>query len=276
MRAWIIAAVTFREAGRKKILWMALFAGIAFLLLFGTGLHFQVAAFEEQHLTAFIRKQTFSGILMVGMYAINLLVVVMTVLMSVDTLSGEIASGTIQAVAAKPVRRWELLCGKWLGLAGMLTLYIFIMVVGLNELTRLMTGVTARHIVQGFGLIWLESMLLLSLALFFGTSFSTLTNGVLVLGLHGLAFLGGWIEQAGALTKTPKVVDIGIIASIVMPSEALWRRAVFEMQAPLTTALSFSPFSGISVPSLAMICYAALYTGLFLALAVWRLNQRDL
>src|SRR5215469_5025756 len=131
MRAWIIAAVTFREAGRKKILWMALFAGIAFLLLFGTGLHFQVAAFEEQHLTAFIRKQTFSGILMVGMYAINLLVVVMTVLMSVDTLSGEIASGTIQAVAAKPVRRWELLCGNWLGLAGMLTLYIFIMVVGL-------------------------------------------------------------------------------------------------------------------------------------------------
>jgi hypothetical protein len=97
-----------------------------------------------------------------------------------------------------------------------------------------------------------------------------------VLGLHGLAFLGGWIEQAGALTKTPKVVDIGIIASIVMPSEALWRRAVFEMQAPLTTALSFSPFSGISVPSPVMICYAALYTGVFLALAVWRLNQRDL
>jgi hypothetical protein len=37
-----------------------------------------------------------------------------------------------------------------------------------------------------------------------GTCFSTLTNGVLVLGLHGLAFLGDWIEQAGALTATLK------------------------------------------------------------------------
>jgi ABC-type transport system involved in multi-copper enzyme maturation permease subunit len=150
------------------------------------------------------------------------------------------------------------------------------MVVGIDVLTHLIAGVTARHIVQGFSLIWLESMLLLSLTLFFGTSFSTLTNGVLVLGLHGLAFLGGWIEQAGALTNTPKAVDAGIIASVLMPSEALWRRAAFEMQAPLSTAINFSPFSGASVPSAAMIVYAALYASVFLALATWRLNNRDL
>jgi ABC-type transport system involved in multi-copper enzyme maturation permease subunit len=276
IRAWIMAGVTFREAARKRVLWMALFAGVAFLILFAVAFHFQAAQFSERHMALFIRKQALSGMLMVGFYAIDLLVVVMTVLVSVDTLSGEISSGTIQAVATKPVRRWELLAGKWLGFAGMLTLYILFMVVGIDVLTHLIAGVTARHIVQGFSLIWLESMLLLSLTFFFGTSFSTLTNGVLVLGLHGLAFLGGWIEQAGALTNTPKAVDVGIIASILMPSEALWRRAAFEMQAPLTTAVNFSPFSGASVPSAAMIAYAALYASVFLALATWRLNNRDL
>lgn len=150
------------------------------------------------------------------------------------------------------------------------------MVVGIDVVTRLIAGVSAHHITQGFSLIWLESMLLLSLTFFFGTSFSTLTNGVLVLGLHGLAFLGGWIEQAGALTNTPKAVDVGIIASILMPSEALWRRAAFEMQAPLATALNFSPFSGASIPSGAMIAYAALYASVFLILAIWRLYRRDL
>jgi ABC-type transport system involved in multi-copper enzyme maturation permease subunit len=276
MHIWIMAGVTFREAARKKFLWMALVAGVAFLALFATGLHFQIAAFNDRHVAAFIRKQVLSGMLMMGMYAIDLLVVVMTVLTSVDTLSGEIASGTIQAVATKPVYRWELLAGKWLGFSGMLTLFIFVMIAGINELTYLMTGVAARHVFQGFGLIWMESMLLLSLTFFFGTGFSTLTNGVLTLGLHGLAFLGGWIEQAGALTGTHKAVNVGIVASILMPSESLWRRAAFEMQSPLATAINFSPFSGASVPSPMMIGYAAVYTAMFLALAIRRLERRDL
>ncbi len=243
IRVWIMAGVTFREAGRKKILWMALSAGVAFLLLFATAFHFQIAALQDRHVPPFIRQQVLGGMLMVGLYAIDLLVVVMTVLTCVDTLSGEIASGAIQAVAAKPVRRWELLAGKWLGFAGMLSLYIVLMLGGINVLTRVMAGVSARHALQGFGLIWMESMLLLSVAFFFGTAFSTLTNGVLVLGLHGLAFLGGWIEQAGALTNTPKAVEVGIVASILMPSEALWRRAAFEMQSPLATAVNNFPLS---------------------------------
>jgi Cu-processing system permease protein len=274
--AWIMAGVTFREAARKKILWMALAAGVAFLLLFSLGLHFQVETFQENNVPALVRKQALNGILMVGLYAIDSLVVVMTVLTSVDTLSGEIASGAIQAIAAKPVSRWEVLAGKWLGFSFMLSLYIGMMVIGIDTAAHFEAGVGARHMLRGYGLIWMESMLLLSVTFFFGTWFSTLTNGVLTLGLHGLAFLGGWLEQAGALTHTPKAVDVGIIASILMPSESLWRRAVFEMQSPLTTALNFSPFSGASVPSSLMIGYAALYLVVFFLLAIRRLQKRDL
>ncbi|MDQ2776861.1 MAG: ABC transporter permease [Acidobacteriota bacterium] len=276
MPVWIMARVTFREAVRKKIVWMALAGGCAFLILFATALHFQVANFNARHVTPFLQKQIVSGLLMVGLYAIDLLAVVMAVLTSVDTLSGEIASGTIQAIATKPVRRWELLIGKWLGFAAMLTLYLAILVGGINTITLLMTHVAAKHPIRGFSLMWMEILLLLSVTFFFGTLLSTLTNGVLVLGLHGLAFIGGWIEQAGALTKTPKAVDVGVIASLLMPSETLWRRAVYEMQSPLTTALNFTPFSGVSVPSVAMIGYAALYAMAFLGLAIWRLEKRDL
>ncbi|HEX7363508.1 MAG TPA: ABC transporter permease [Bryobacteraceae bacterium] len=275
-RIGIMAAITFREAARKKVLWMALAAGVAFLVLFATGLHFQIGAFGDRPVRSFIRQQAISGLLMVGMYALDLLVVVITILVSVDTLSGEIGSGTIQAIATKPVRRSELLLGKWLGFAGMLTLFIAFLVFGIDGITRVMTGVTARHLPQGFSLIWLESMLLLSVTLFLGTYFSALTSGVIALGLHGVAFLGGWIEQGGALTHTQKAVDAGIVASIVMPSESLWRRAAFEMQSPLASAIHFSPFSAASVPSPAMIVYAALYALVFLLLAMRRLQTRDL
>src|SRR5258708_36149723 len=130
MGIWIMAGVTFREAARKKMLWMALAAGGAFLTLFGTGLHFQAKDFAAHGMSPVLRREISFTMLTMGLYAVDLLAVLMTILTSIDTLSGEIASGTIQAIATKPVPRWQVLVGKWLGFLGMLTTYIAIMVGG--------------------------------------------------------------------------------------------------------------------------------------------------
>jgi len=276
MGVWIMAAVTFREAARKKMLWMALAAGGAFLILFGTGLHFQAKDLAAHGMSPVLRREISFTMVTMGLYAVDLLAVLMTILTSIDTLSGEIASGTIQAIATKPVPRWQVLLGKWFGFLGMLTAYIAIMVVGVNAITYAMAGVTARHLASGLSLMWMESVVLLSVTFAFATYFSTLTTGVLTLGLHGLAFLGGWIEQFGAITQTQRAVNVGVIASVLMPSEALWRRAAFEMQSPLASAMRISPFSTLSVPSTAMVFYAGLYLVIALVIAIRRFSQRDL
>jgi ABC-type transport system involved in multi-copper enzyme maturation permease subunit len=276
MGIWIMAGVTFREAARKKMLWMALAAGGAFLMLFATGLHFQAKDFAAHGMSPVLRREISFTMVTMGLYAVDLLAVLMTILTSVDTLSGEIASGTIQAIATKPVPRWQVLVGKWLGFCGMLTAYIAIMVGGVNAVTYALAGVTARHLARGLPLMWMESVVLLSVAFAFATYFSTLTTGVLTLGLHGLAFLGGWIEQFGALAQTPRAVNVGIIASILMPSEALWRRAAYEMQSPMANSLHISPFGTLSVPSIAMVVYALLYLATALTVAIHGFSQRDL
>src|SRR5262249_23817214 len=127
MGLWIMAGVTFHEAARKKILWMALLAGVAFLTLFGTGMHFQVKDFNARTIPPFIRYQAIRGLFQVGFYGVDLLAVVMTVLTSVDTISGEINSGTIQAIATKPIPRWQVLIGKWAGFIGMAAAYVTVM-----------------------------------------------------------------------------------------------------------------------------------------------------
>ena len=276
MGVWIMAGVTFREAARKKMLWMALAAGGAFLILFGTGLHFQAKDFAAHGMSPVLRREISFAMVTMGLYVVDLLAVLMTILTSSDTLSGEISSGTIQAIATKPVARWQLLLGKWLGFCGMLAAYIAIMTGGVNVVAYAIAGVTARHLSWGFSLMWMESLVLLSATFAFATYFSTLTTGVLTLGLHGLAFLGGWIEQFGAITQTQRAVNVGVVASVLMPSEALWRRAAFEMQSPLANAMRISPFSTLSVPSTAMVFYAALYLTIALVIAIRRFSQRDL
>ena len=73
----------------------------------------------------------------------------------------------------------------------------------------------------------------------------TLTNGVTVLGLYGLAFVGGWVEQIGTIAGNAAARYIGIAASLLVPSESLWQLASHHMQ-PRSRATSAS---GSSPPS---------------------------
>jgi Cu-processing system permease protein len=99
---------------------------------------------------------------------------------------------------------------------------------------------------------------------------------VIVLGLHGLAFIGGWIEQIGAMTTSPRLVTLGIVSSLIMPSESMWRRAAYDMQSSLTRSIQFTPFSNASAPSPAMVGYAALYLLIALVAALYNFQERDL
>src|SRR5260370_17033749 len=176
MGAWIMAGVTFREAARRKILWTALLAGSTFLALFGTGMHFQIKDLTRQSLPPFVRYQREAAMLQVGFYAVDLLAVVMTILTSVDTLSGEMASGTIQAIATKPISRWEVLMGKWLGFAGMVAAYVAAMVGGVAPVGYFFGRSLPHPILSGALLVFLECLLLLTVTFPFCTRFSSLTN----------------------------------------------------------------------------------------------------
>lgn len=276
MGIWIMAGITFREAARKKILWTAFIAGIGFLLVFGLGLYFQVSDFQRSTVPPFLRYQVLDSMLMIGLYTVDLLAVVMTTLTCVDTISGEITSGTIHAIATKPIARWEILIGKWLGFVGMVSAYVAIMFGGTIAEGYWIGGVVTQHPLRGVLLIFLECILALSVTFMFGTWFSTLTNGVIVLGLLGFAFMGGWLEQLSGFTEGSRLVMVGIVSSLIMPSEAVWRRAAFEMESPLAGSLQFSPFADISVPSVTMIVYTCIYLLAALAIAVYHFHQRDL
>lgn len=273
---WIMAGITFREAARKKILWTALIAGVGFLTLFGAALHFQIEDFDAHGTAPFIRYQILSAMLMVGLYVVDLLAVVMTILTSVDTISGEISSGTIHAIATKPLPRWKIFAGKWIGFAGMIAAFVALTFGGTIAVAYAMSGVAPDHAIQGGLLVFLECLLTLSLTFLFGTWFSTLTSGVIVIGLCGIAFMGGWLEQMSGFTESARLVAVGVTTSLIMPSEAIWRRAAFEMQTPLAGSLPFSPFANVSIPSPTMIGFAGLYLLVALAIAVYHFHSRDL
>jgi Cu-processing system permease protein len=277
-----IARLTFREASRRKILLAGLLLGIAFLVVFGLGFHFILREVEQGMGSTEVLQlnEMYNFLLMAGMYVVHFLTVMMTVLTSVDTISGEINTGTIQTLVAKPVRRWEIIMGKWVGFAVMVTLYLLLMGGGVMGFIFLRAGYLPPNPWIALGLMWLNMLILLGVSLLGGTRLSTLANGVLVFGLYGIAFIGGWIEQIGSVLPDQAAgriaTNIGVITSLILPSEALWKRAAHELQSPLVAALGISPFSYGSYPSNAMIVYAVLYLIGVMSLAVVWFRRRDL
>lgn len=273
----VIAGLTCREAARRKILIAALGLGLAFLALYGLGLYLVMSdtPFRVPNLPI-LRRVVTNFLLAMGLYAVNWLTVVMTILISVNTLAGEIASGTIQSVVTKPIRRWEVVLGKYLGFAAMLGLYVLLMAGGVVAEVRLFTHYLPPHIHRAVALMLFESLLLLAVTFRAGASLSTLATGVLAFGLHVLAFLGGWIEEFGSLAGSQTAVNIGVVVSLLMPSESLWRRAASDIQGPLIGGLGQTPFSIGSVPSAWMLAYAAVFLAAALGLTLRRFSRRDL
>ena len=197
MRAVLtIAHLTLAEARRRRILAAALVLGAAFVLLFGLGFHF-IARDIRSHGSPAQQRFMMSFVVMAALYAANFLIVMTSVLVTVDTLAGEIGSGVIEALCTKPVPRWSVALGKWLGCWAILAMYATLLCGGVLLVARLVGGYTPPNAALGLPLLLLEGTVLLTLALAGGTRLSTLANGVTVFGLYGLAFVGGWMEQIG-------------------------------------------------------------------------------
>lgn len=273
---WVMAGITFREAARKKVIWTALVAGVGFVAVFAVAMHFQIQDLEARSITPFIRYQVLSAMLMVALYVVDLLAVVMSILGSVDSVSGEIASGTIHAIATKPLSRSQILLGKWLGFAAMIAAFVALTFGGTIGVACAMGGVLPQNALAGGCLVLFECLLALTVTLALGTWLSTISCGVVVIGLHGLAFMGGWLEQLSGFTESARLAAVGVATSLIMPSEAIWRRAEFDMQTPLAGSLPFSPFANVSIPTRMMLGYAAFYLAVAMFIGFYHFRERDL
>jgi Cu-processing system permease protein len=277
MGTWIIARLTFREASRRKIALTGFLLGLAFVLLFSVGFFYINQQRQNSRFQGPISMdEYYNTITLAGLYVVNFLIVVMAALVTADTLAGEISSGTIQSLATKPLRRSEIVLGKWLGYAILLALYVVLMAGGILLSTSLQSGYSMPNVLAGLALMYLAALVVMTVTIACSSRFSTLATGGLVIGLYGLAFVGSWVEQIGSLMNSTAAVQVGIISSLLMPSEAIWRRAAFDMTAPLSRMISFGPFSTGSVPSPAMMIYGGLYLLAALWIAVRQFGRRDL
>jgi len=272
-----IVRLTLHEARRKKVLVATLVCGLAMLGLFAIAFFFVSRDLgHNSGLPLVQRRLMLNFFIMAGLYGVNFLMVMTSVLLPVDTLSGEIASGVMQTVATKPIRRWEIVMGKWLAHAMVLIGYVLLLTCGVLLIARTISGFTPPNVTRGIPLMLLEGLVLLTLSIAGGARMSSIANGVTVFGLYGLAFVGAWTEQIGTMVGNATARSIGTAASLLMPSESMWQLAAWNMQPPLMRELQLTPFSPASVPNAAMVLWTVGYVVVTLIVALRGFARREL
>jgi len=109
-----IAANTFREAVRDRMLY--LFVGFAVVLLVGSKLFGMLTVGDQ---TKIIKD--------LGLVSIEFFSMLIAVMMGLLLISREVDSRTVFNILAKPVRRWQFLLGKYLGLVAVVAVNLVLM-----------------------------------------------------------------------------------------------------------------------------------------------------
>lgn len=283
----IIAGLTFREALRKKALLLAVVLTFAFLSIFGTALHFVFREIARNagdgplNIDGARMWRTVMGLQLMsfGHYLASFITAFLAIFSSVGTISSEIDSGVIHAVVTKPLRRSSIVIGKFIGHTLLLVPYSAFFFGSLVALIYWKAGIVPGSLGQALALFCFQPVLILGVSVLGSTSLSTLANGTLLSMLYGIALIGGMVEQVGAMIRSQTLVNLGIITSLLMPTDAMYRK----MSAVLATSVGgglvrvdMGPFGAVSVPSDWMTVYALLYLAVCFIFSLRLFDRRDI
>lgn len=279
--ALTIARLTVLEASRRKVVWALAVLTAVLLALNGWGFA-QIPGMETDQLgqlTSGEARIIASILLNLVMFTMSLIVALGTAFLAGPTLSGELESGVGLAVLARPVRRAEVLFGKWLGLCAFAAGYV--LVAGACEflIVRLAVGYTPPKPVTALLLMIGESILLLSLALLLSSALSPMASGVVAVGVFGATWVAGVIGSIGQALGNDDVARVGTISRVVLPTDGLWHGAMSALQAPSvidTKATLGNPFLSGDTLTPAYLAWVLLWLVLVLAVTATSFSRRDI
>ena len=296
MSVLVVARWTLLEARRRRLLLAGAVLSVAFVALFAVGFVLlyhsqqrsllQAQAAGADGLTGREELLAVSTILVVlGLYGVQFLAALLGLFLGVASVSPEIDSGALHAVLARPLSRLQYLLGRFLALAGLLAAYVVLMSGALLLTARIVAGYRPGDAGRVVGLMLLEVLILLAVSLLGSTVLPTLANGVVMLALFGLTWLGGILGFVGAIPPGNELLaNLGTATGLLLPADAVWRGASFHLLPPsflVATSIAGGqdvgpPFVSTAPMAPAMLAWAVAYPLACLGLAVAAFRRRDL
>ncbi|HEY7418329.1 MAG TPA: ABC transporter permease subunit [Ktedonobacteraceae bacterium] len=300
MGLWYITRFTLQEAIRRRLFLAVAVLSILLLIMYAFIVHFVTIQSTKG---ATLSGENLQLFLLVGgifisvpsIWMVYLISGILTIFLAVGMISSEIEAGTFAIIVPKPLRRYEIVLGKWAGHVLLLGGYTALLFLAFLGIIYWLTGYWPDEAFSALGLLELAMLTLLGLATLGSTLVSTVVNGAIALILFVSAPLASFIStvlaimsstQSVTLTPSPSLQNIITVINLIIPTDALWHGAAYWLLP--TQALNLLPSQDVSTAffnlplinaeqmSTPLLIWVALYIIVLPALAVWRFQKRDL
>lgn len=248
-----IAFNTFREAVRSKILYLFFVFGI--LMILGSRIISLLAIDDPVKIIKDF-----------GLGSIHFFSILIVIILGIDLVSKEIDKKTIYNILSKPVKRYQFLLGKLLGLMLTIVVVLTTMFATFILLLWLRTGVLQINYIGFIFMTILECLVLTSFALLFSSVSSQLFSTLFTLGIFmaghstfALKMLKGFLnnEGIGAFLCDVLYYILPNLSNFNIKNEIVYN-----------VAISFPNYAEATL-------YAFVYAGLIFMVSVFAFNRRN-
>jgi ABC-type transport system involved in multi-copper enzyme maturation permease subunit len=253
LRIWAIAANSFREVIRDRILYFIGF--FALLMAFAWRLLPEIAVGTHEKI-----------FLDLGLAAIGLLGIIVAVFVGTGLINKEIDKRTILVLIPKPLSRAEFILGKHLGLSGVLAVMLGVMlVIYLLMLLGMKVSFQALPLIVSVFYLGLELILIAAVAIAFGVFTSSILATLMTFGVYLMGHISKDLIQLGIISKNPNILAITKNIYLILPD---LERLNFRNEA----VYGLLPSADVLI---ANALYSLVYTGLLLGISILIFSRRQ-
>lgn len=281
----VIARLTVRELVRRRVVWVLAGLSIASVVLVGWGLERLVVLSRADGVPELEIQIGVSQVLILIAFMFSFILAMTAAFVGAPAIGGDLESGVALAILARPIRRSEVLVGRWLGSA--------VVVVGYTVLSGLLAIAVAR-LVSGYGppdpvlavaFLAGEALVLLTLTLALGSVLPSIAAGAIAVVGFGLGWMAGVMAGVGSALGVELLARVAEASRWILPTDGLWRGVIYGLEPPLIVLIAAgetraiaeaNPFYAATPPPLPFVLWSVAWMALVMTLAAWRFERRDL
>jgi ABC-type transport system involved in multi-copper enzyme maturation permease subunit len=284
-----IALLVLREASRRKLLLALVLLTVVLALFTGWGFHKILTvrcgtAGQQRPCSATEMRAGFAALLILLVFMFSWVLGLAAALVAAPAISSDIESGIVLAILPRPIRRSDMILGKWLGLSLLVLIYGGLAMTMEFVIVHIAAGYTPPHPVLATLFVVAEGIAVVTLTMLTSTRLPAMTCGIISVILFGLVWMGGVAGTIGTAFSNQAIENVGTVSTLIFPTDGLWRGALYNLEPAAFIALntgtdraaSANPFAVASPPPTPYLVWVLAWGVVVLGVAIFSFNRREL
>ena len=288
MNVLLIARLTLLEALRRRLLWALIVLTVIVVVLTGIAFGLLVDNAHQHGVSELELIVGVSQVLILVAFMFSFVLAMTAAFLGAPAIASDLDSGVLLAIAARPIRRADVVLGKWLGLAAIALGYA--VVAGLAEVSvvDLVTGYAPPDPLGASAFLGAQAIVLLSVALLISTRLPAVAGGAVAVVLFGLSWMAGVMGNVASALGLDSLASTVSSARFILPLDGLWRGTVFSLEPPAAILVlsgaghgvgrvaTSNPFFAASGPEPGFLLYVVAWVAAVLGLAIASFRRREI